>query len=207
MTRKEIKLWAKEKVKGKNWSVLGMILLSTFVSSSLSAVPISNPFISIVYTLAVGLLGLFLQVGLIRFLTNFINDKESTIEILFSKFKDYSQVIKVYFHQYAIIFLYTLLLFIPGIIKALGYVLMPYIIADDSTIDSKDALSLSEDMMYGHKWEFFVFGLSFLGWHLLGFLTLGILELWIMPYQNVAQTKFLRNIMEEYKNKNKKVTA
>ena len=118
---------------------------------------------------------------------------------LFSKFKDWKQVIITYLHQFAMIFLWTLLFIVPGIIKGYAYALVSYIIADDSNISSKDALKLSEEMMRGHKGELFVFGLSFIGWHLLAILTLGILEIWIIPYQQTATTKFLLGIKENYK--------
>lgn len=140
-----------------------------------------------------------MEIGLIRYMVNFIKDKETNFEILFSKFKDWKQIVITYLHQFAIIFLWTLLFIVPGIIKGYAYALVAYIIADDSTIDSKEALKLSEEMMKGHKWELFVFGLSFFGWHLLAIFTLGILEIWIMPYQQTATTKFLLNIKENYK--------
>ena len=140
-----------------------------------------------------------MEIGLIRYMTNFVNSKEATFELLFSKFKDWKQVIITYLHQFVMVFLFTLLLIIPGIIKGYGYALVSYILADDSTIDSKDALKLSEEMMKGHKGQLFVLGLSFIGWHLLAILTLGILEIWIMPYQQTATTKFLLNIKENYK--------
>ena len=40
-----------------------------------------------------------------------------------------------------------------------------------------DALRKSKEMMKGHRWNTFVLNLSFLGWKLLGVLTLGILDI------------------------------
>ena len=144
-----------------------------------------------------------MEVGLIKFMTNFIKDKENKFELLFSKFKDWKQVIITYFHQFAIVLLWTLLFIIPGIIKTYAYALVSYILAENSDISSKDALELSEKMMKGHKGELFIFQLSFFGWHLLAILTLGILEIWIMPYQQTATTKFLLDIKENYEKANK----
>lgn len=199
MTRSEIKTWAKEKIKGNMWTVLGAILIANLIGSITSSVTVENEGIALVITIGGGILAYFMEVGLIRYMTNFVKGKETSFELLFSKFKDWKQIVITYLHQFAIIFLWTLLFIVPGIIKGYAYALVAYIIADDSNISSKDALKLSEEMMKGHKGELFVLGLSFIGWHLLAILTLGILEIWIMPYQQTATTKFLLNIKENYK--------
>lgn len=199
MTRQEIKAWAKEKIKGNMWAVLGAILIANLVGNITTAVTVENEFAAFTLSIGGGILAFFMEIGLIRYMTNFINSKETSFDMLFSKFKDWKQVIITYLHQFAMVFLFTLLLVIPGIIKGYGYALVSYILADNSDIDSKEALRLSEEMMKGHKWELFVFGLSFIGWHLLAILTLGILEIWIMPYQQTATTKFLLDIKENYK--------
>lgn len=199
MTRQEIKKWSKEKLKGNMWAILGAILIANLIGGITSSVTVENEGMALVITIGGGILSYFMEIGLIRYMVNFIKDKETNFEILFSKFKDWKQVIITYLHQFAFIFLWTLLFIVPGIIKGYAYALVAYIIADDPTISSKDALKLSEEMMKGHKGELFVLGLSFLGWHLLAILTLGILEIWIMPYQQIATTKFLLNIKENYK--------
>ena len=43
-------------------------------------------------------------------------------------------------------------------------------------------------MTDGHKMELFVLGLSFIGWILLGYITLGIALIWIMPYMQATMT-------------------
>jgi uncharacterized membrane protein len=44
--------------------------------------------------------------------------------------------------------------------------------------------------MNGHKWEYFVLYLSFLGWFILSGFTMGILDLWVLPYYNLALANF-----------------
>lgn len=206
MTRTETKKWAKLKIKGKMWDVLGVSLLSGLISglssSASSESDIKAVAVGLVVSFVCGIVAMIVDVGLIRWMTNFINDKETKIEMLFSKFKDWKQVTQVYIHQFAMVLLYTLLFVIPGIIKSLGYSLVPYIIASDSNMSSKEVLELSEKMMKGHKMDVFMFSLSFVGWHLLAIFTLGILEIWIIPYQTTATTKYLLDIKAEYENNN-----
>lgn len=206
MTRVETKKWAKLKIKGKMWNVLGVCLIAGLINgistTSSSESDIEVIIIELIISFVCGILAMIIDVGLIRWMTNFINDKETKIEILFSKFKDWKQVTMVFIHQFAMVLLYTLLLVIPGMIKALGYSLVPYILANDSNMGSDEVLKLSEKMMKGHKMDLFMFSLSFIGWHLLAIFTLGILEIWIIPYQETATTKYLLDIKAEYENNN-----
>jgi len=82
-------------------------------------------------------------------------------------------------------FLWTLLLIIPGIIKALSYSMTTYILADCPNVQPKDALKLSMRMMDGHKMDLFMFFLSFIGWGLLTIFTLGLVGIFYAgPYMN-----------------------
>jgi len=81
------------------------------------------------------------------------------------------------------IFLWSLLLFIPGIIKALAYFATPYILAEFPYVEPTDALKISMRMTDGYKGDVFVMGLSFIGWYLLNMLTFGLLGLlYVNPY-------------------------
>ena len=96
------------------------------------------------------------------------------------------------------IFLWSLLLLIPGIIKGFSYAMTEYILADCPNVKATDALKLSMRMMNGHKWEYFVLHLSFLGWGLLSLCTLGILGVfYVSPYWNSTKAVYYLEIREE----------
>ena len=63
---------------------------------------------------------------------------------------------------------------IGGIIKSCSYAMVPYIVAENPSIKSKDAIKLSRNMMNGHKWEYVKCHLTFVGWFLLDIVTLGL---------------------------------
>ena len=79
-----------------------------------------------------------------------------------------------------------ILLIIPGFIAAMGLSLYEFVIADNPELPVTDALRKCWDITNGHKVEIFVFILSFIGWEILGALTLGILYIWLMPYMTIA---------------------
>ncbi len=96
--------------------------------------------------------------------------------------QNYSHIVGTMIRKAIYNALWTLLLIIPGIIKYYEYRMVPYILADNPIIGSKDAIKLSRDMTEGHKFDIFILDLSFIGWFLLGALALGVGILFVNPY-------------------------
>ena len=90
----------------------------------------------------------------------------------------------------AFTFLWTLLLVVPGIVALMRYSQAWFIMADDPNIRPMEAIEKSKQMMDGHKWEYFVLGLSFIWWFLLCCVTLGIGLLWLIPYIQTTVANF-----------------
>lgn len=89
---------------------------------------------------------------------------------------------------------------IGGFIKHYSYYLVPYIVAENPGIKANKAIRLSRKMMKGHKWQCFVFELSFLGWEILGFLTLGILNIFYTnPYKMASFAGYYESLRNEAK--------
>ncbi|MDR3645710.1 MAG: DUF975 family protein, partial [Clostridia bacterium] len=78
--------------------------------------------------------------------------------------------------------LWTLLFYVPGIVKGIAYSMVPFILSDNPGIGARRALRLSVEMTQGHKWRIFVLMLSFLGWILLSMCTFNIGLLFLCPY-------------------------
>ncbi len=94
--------------------------------------------------------------------------------------------------------LWSLLLVIPGIIKSLSYAMTNYILVDRPDLSANEAINLSKEMMYGHKFDLFYLYLSFAGWFILCILTLGIGYLWLLPYVQTAQASFYLDVKADY---------
>lgn len=81
------------------------------------------------------------------------------------------------------IFLWTLLLVVPGIIKAYEYRMVPYILAEHPELNYREVLNMSSEMMNGQKMNAFILDLSFIGWYILSAITGGIAGIfWVNPY-------------------------
>lgn len=87
---------------------------------------------------------------------------------------DYHRIVGTMLRRDLTIFLYGLLLVIPGIIKAYEYYFVPELLEEHPELSPREILDLSSDMTYGRKMDLFSFDLSFIGWYLLEAVTLGL---------------------------------
>lgn len=124
-------------------------------------------------------------------------DNNLTSNIFNLGFKNYLHNVWGYLLMAIKILLWTLLLFIPGIIKAFAYAMTPFILVENPEMKAIDAIHKSQDMMRGHKFDLFYLELSFIGWIILSILTLGIGLLWLVPYMQTAIAAFYNDLKVE----------
>ena len=98
-----------------------------------------------------------------------------------------------------------MLTYIMLIAKSYLYVLTNYIGNDNPELSGKQVVEKSQMIMKGHRWEYFVLSLSFIGWALLSILTLGIGLLWLEPYIQVTTVKFYEHLVDEKKDNSNEV--
>ena len=99
----------------------------------------------------------------------------------------WANVARVLFLQDASVFLWSLLLVVPGIVKIYEWRLVPFLLADDSSLHWRDAARTSGERMRGHKLDAFLLDLSFVGWWILGGLSFGALNLlFTVPYYGLT---------------------
>lgn len=139
------------------------------------------------------------QVGCNRY---FIENREHKTSVgqVFYGFQGgrYGGVVWIMFLKGLYIFLWSLLFWIPGIVKSYSYLMVPYIIAENSNLDKSRVFQLSRKMMRGHKWEAFVLGLSFLGWNILGAMSGNLVNIfYVNPYMNATYAEFYSAIKAE----------
>ena len=92
------------------------------------------------------------------------------------------------------VYLWSLLLIIPGFVMMFAYAMTPYILEEHPEIGPWDASTRSREMMKGHKFDLFYLYLSFIGWIILGVLTLGIGFFWLSPYMQAAKAAFYNDL-------------
>ncbi|MFW6312130.1 MAG: DUF975 family protein [Nanoarchaeota archaeon] len=180
---------AKEKIKGKIFNLLVANIIVMLLTGSVNTLPGLEQVVSIAL--------LVMNIGLSFFYLNFLDKGEMNYMDLFYSFnfKD----LNIYFNhlgtilvKYLLVFLWTLLLIVPGIIKSIAYSQINYIRADKSDLEIMQCLRESEELMYGHKMEYFVLQLSFIGWYLLCGITLGLACIYVLPYHSTVMAMYYR---------------
>ena len=171
------------------------ILSPENVLASLSFSNISNILSLLALPLSWGL-----TVSLLR------NHREESVDLenLFDGFRGgrYTRVFCALFLVNLFTILWTLLLIIPGIMKAFSYALTPYIIMDEPELTARQAITRSCEIMQGRRWKLFCLSLSFIGWGILSLLTFGIGFLWLVPYMNASIAAFYEDARAEYEAEN-----
>ena len=171
------------------------ILSPENVLASLSFSNISNILSLLALPLSWGL-----TVSLLR------NHREESVDLenLFDGFRGgrYTRVFCALFLVNLFTFLWTLLLIIPGIMKAFSYALTPYILLDEPELTARQAITRSCAIMQGRRWKLFCLSLSFIGWGILSLLTFGIGFLWLAPYMNASIAAFYEDARAEYEAEN-----
>lgn len=73
-----------------------------------------------------------------------------------------------------------------------------FIINDHPEYSMNQAITESRRMMDGHKIEYFLLCLSFIGWFLLSVITLGVGFLWLAPYFYTTKAEFYKDLSDDY---------
>lgn len=154
-----------------------------------------HPYFGMVLSLFIGPI---LIIGLFKFFLESTSRKDVEIEILFSGYKRFFTSFIAYLVIGIGVGVGYVLLIVPGIIFGIATALTFFIIAEDPNISAMDAIKLSIKMMKGKKWKYFLFCCRFIGWALLGILTLGIGFLWVYPYAYMSTTIFYQEAKAEH---------
>lgn len=143
------------------------------------------------------IIGGTVQLGYAQYLLKQYDRADFQLNDLFSQFYRFGQGFAQAFLRGLYILLWSLLFIIPGIIASYSYAMTPFLMAENPDLRPSEAISLSKDMMDGHKGELFALDLSFFGWILLCVLTLNIGNLWLNPYRNAAYAAFYRELQAQ----------
>ena len=129
-----------------------------------------------------------LEIGCSRFFYRNLDEKAKVAEVSYTFDHGYRNSVNTMFFRDLYILLWSLLLIVPGIVKAYEYRMIPYLLAENPDLDKEEAFARSKAMMNGQKWKAFVLDLSFIGWDFLSLFTMGLLGLfYVNPYKRATQ--------------------
>jgi uncharacterized membrane protein len=105
-----------------------------------------------------------LLLGVAGCFLNLIRCQEFRVENLFNGFSNFKSAFMANLLRGLFIFLWSLLLVIPGIIVQYNYSMTFYILNDNPQLSGKEAIAKSKDLMDGHKIDLLFLQFSFAGW-------------------------------------------
>ena len=149
--------------------------------------------------------------GFVIFTLRTIDGSGASYWNLFDGFAMFFRIIWLYIVEGFFIFLWSLLFVFPGIIAMYRYRMAIYLLLEHPEMSVMDCIRESKRLMKGHKWELFVFDLSFIGWALLigfvdgfgaslGITLLGVSVLgyvgyvFLLPYMNLSYSLYYRQL-------------
>ena len=162
----------------------------------------SQGFASIIYilssallTIALWVIGMIINMGLIKISLLFVDGKKSVFRDLFSVHE-----FKIFIRYFVASLLYSLMVtlgfiifIVPGIILGIKYYFYSYNIVDKQ-MGIVESFAVSNQMTYGHKKDLFIYALAVIGLNLLGILLLVIGLLWTIPTVFVGNAYLYRKL-------------
>ena len=209
--RHEIKEDAKRLIKNHNlWLTIGLV--QTFLSIiTLSIYVTSNPFnhngsFGFVYTIP-SLLSALFQLCVNLYLQSIVENKKDIRPGFINQLNDIfnSLTLKTFLTDLISNLFLIAWALIPlagifiSIVKNYSYGLSIYIANNQKDNDYTAYITSSRHKMDGHKMDWFIQHLSFIGWTLVTIITGGLANLYVYPYMTAADVIFANQILEEKK--------
>lgn len=138
------------------------------------------------------------SIGIYWYYLDLVRMESTSFEKAFSIYTDgktFSKVIIASIVQGIFVFLWSLLLLIPGIIKSLAYSQVFFLLRDHPQLSTLEAITESRKRMNGLKWKYFLMILSFIGWGILCLFTVGIGFIWLVPYVGTTMAAFYNDLI------------
>jgi uncharacterized membrane protein len=179
---------ARAALAGKWGTAVGFSFLLGFITAAISMIPFFGGTAQMITAGAFGL-------GAVIFYMTLVRRGPTDLNMMFKGFENFGNSLGANLLASVFVFLWMLLLIIPGIIAAYAYSQIFFLLANDRTLGPLEAIRKSKDMMEGHKWRLFCLYCRFIGWSILCLFTLGIGFLWLGPYMMAAKTMFFEDLL------------
>lgn len=197
MSNSDLKQKAQADIKGRAVVSLVPAIIVSAVYSLITFcinkfIPWDSDYLGMITTV-LSLLFFPFTIGTYSIYVGYYNGHENMIkEDFFKPLKKYFKIIACDIVYSVIVSVGCILLIVPGIIWALRYGLVFYILADEENdnLTVKEIFAMSKQLTDGRKWKLFCLGFSFVGWYFLSVLTLGILLLYVIPYSEMSLVNF-----------------
>lgn len=152
----------------------------------------NTEFVPTAILIAFQLVIIILSFGYTGYLLRVVRGEASGVGNLLDGFGIAGRAIVLTIFIDVLVALASTLLFVPGVILSYAYAMARRLQMDHPDWSPVRCMRESRYMMRGHKWDFFVLQLSFLGWLILA--TIPGVSVFVKPYVSLAETVFYENL-------------
>ena len=131
---------------------------------------------------------MLLSIGYIRFCLNAVRRENPSFSDLMSGFEFPVRAILLKILSQLVIGVLFFLFIIPGLVGLMAYSMAPRLLCDHPDWSPVRCMRESRLLMRGHKWEYFMLELSFIGWILLTIIP--VFSLFVNPYMALTETEY-----------------
>lgn len=211
MKRAQLKEQAKRKLRGRwleeSGVALFMIGVGPFIGWFASSIGLSNgsDFLAMIALSLLQFLVIPFIFGYARRRIKHARGDDSDVSELFFYFQAeyFTLTTLLYLVMQVKVMLWSLLFILPGIIASYRYALVVYLKVDYPEAPIEQLLKASSNLMKGHKMDYFILNLSFMGWRILAALTLlGVFPLYV--YESATRVEFYDSIHKDIGKTNKR---
>ena len=192
ITNRDLVQKTKPLLKDSYLQVFACILLASILPQILLQVSPQSILLNIVVTC----LSAYLQVGIALYCIEIYKGIDTSYTTIFSRFVGFKPILIMLLLVTAI-FLGFILFIIPGIILALMYSQVFFILADDPDVGVIEAFNKSNKMMKNKKGQLFMLNLEAFFYFILGVFTLFIWWVWLIPRYSIAYAGFYEELKKE----------
>ena len=153
-----------------------------------------------ILTIISSLLLMPLTIGSYEYFLDIVRGNNKSIKSLFAYFDRFGTILLAIIIMSILITFGSIIFIIPGVIFALMYSQVYYVIVDNKDYGAFACLRKSRELINGYKWDYLVFNFKFIGWILLTIFTFGIAGIYVIPYIIIAQAKYYDNLVLLHKN-------
>ncbi|MBP5491408.1 MAG: DUF975 family protein [Clostridiales bacterium] len=153
-----------EMASGNSWVIRALSANAAYFQRNPGEVFANLALIAIVILFLKFFIQNVLLIGLCRYCMEFRQQKEVRMRRVMAPLhlSNIPNLIRVMLCYNISIFLWSMLFFIPGIIKTYEYSMVSYILAENPNLKWREAKKLSKQMTRGYKWKMFLTDLSFI---------------------------------------------
>lgn len=160
--------------------VIGSAVSSPDIPAMFFAVVLGVLLVFLLYAIVLMVIGGATTLGYAKYNLNLVDDNDPKLKDIFSQYNRLGTGFGMQFFRGLFVWLWSLLLVIPGIIASYRYYMTPFILCEHPEMTAREAIRESKELMRGNKWRLFCLEFSFIGWELLASAIVGIVIMLVM---------------------------